>query len=143
MSLLPWTLCCQTILWPAETGESPDEYCEETDTQCPLAKLQEQFWQLWEQLAHLKPVTHLPAHMTELTQLTDELQHLTMTLQPHPTLQPNEEPHAHNCASICIHPACHTERDTPPYILTKGYPYVQWTRLLKTRGLTHGPRNCH
>ena len=61
-------------------------------TLCPLAELQEQFQQLQYQLAHLEPATHPPAQTAELMQLRDKLQHLTMTLQPHPAPKPKEEP---------------------------------------------------
>ena len=57
-----------------------------------MAEFQEQFPQLQEQLTHLEPAIHPTTHMAELMQLTDKLQHLTMTLQPHPTPKPREEP---------------------------------------------------
>ena len=57
-----------------------------------MAELQEKFPQLQDQLAHLEPAPHPPAHMAELMQLTDKLQHLTMTLKLLPNPHPNEEP---------------------------------------------------
>ena len=77
---------------PRKDNESSDDYSEQTDTHHPLAELLEQFQQLQDQFAYLKSATHSPAPMTELMQLTDKLQHLTMMLQPHPMHQPNEEP---------------------------------------------------
>ena len=53
--------------------ESSDEYCEETDTHCPLAELLEQFWQLKDQFASLKSTTPQSTPTAELTQLTDKL----------------------------------------------------------------------
>ena len=64
----------------------------ETDTHHSLPWLLEHLWQLQDQTAHLKPITHPPAHMAVLAQHTDKLQHLMMTLQAHPTPQPREEP---------------------------------------------------
>ena len=39
----------------------------------------------------MEPAIHPPTHMEELQQLTDRLQHFTMTLPPHPTPKPKEE----------------------------------------------------
>ena len=43
---------------PGQESESYDEYSKETDTHHPLAKLQEQFRKLEDQLTHLKCATH-------------------------------------------------------------------------------------
>ena len=58
-----------------------NESFEETETHHPLAELLEHLWQFQEQLTYFEPATHPTAHIAELTQLTDKLQHLTMTLQ--------------------------------------------------------------
>ena len=68
---------------PRGDNESSDEYCEETDICHPLAELLEQFWQLKDQFASLKSTTPKSTPMAVLTQLTDTLQHLTMTPQTH------------------------------------------------------------
>ena len=68
---------------PRGDSGSSDEHCEETDTHHPLAELLKQFWQLKDQYASLKSTTPQYMPMAELTQLTDKLQHLTMTLQLH------------------------------------------------------------
>ena len=112
----------------------------ESHTHHPLAELLKQFWQLQDQFTHLKFATHPPTHTTELNQLTDKLQNLTMMLQLHQSSQPNKEP----VTQLCKHtqtPCGHTERIKLHYILTTGYPHVWWNRLLKIRGLAHGPRN--
>ena len=72
--------------------ESFDKYSEEAHTHYLLAELLEQFWQLQDQFSNLRSATLPPTHMLELMQLTDKLQHLAMTFQPHPTHQPIEEP---------------------------------------------------
>ena len=71
-------------------NDSSDEYCEETGTCCPLADLLEQFQQHKNQFARLKSNTPQSTPTEELSQLTDELQYLTMMLQPLP--QSSEEP---------------------------------------------------
>ena len=65
---------------PKGDDESSDEYCEETNIHHPLAELLEQFWELKDQLASLKPTTSQSTPLAELMQLTDTLQHLTMIL---------------------------------------------------------------
>ena len=60
-------------IMPKGDNESSDEYCEETDTHCPLAELLEQFWQLKDQFASLKSTTPQSTPTAELTQLTDKL----------------------------------------------------------------------
>ena len=68
-------------------SESSDEYCEEIDTCHPLFELLEQFCQLKDQFTSLKFTTLQSTPTAELSQLTDKLQHLTMTLQPAPPSQ--------------------------------------------------------
>ena len=75
---------------PEGDNESSDDYSEETDTCHPLAELLEQFQQL-QPICLLEICHQPPTSAAELMQLTDKLQHLTMTLQPYLTLQPNEE----------------------------------------------------
>ena len=70
---------------PRGDNESSNKYSEKTDTCHPLTELLEQFWQLQDQLAHLKSATYPSTDTPELMQLTDKLQHLTMMLQQHPT----------------------------------------------------------
>ena len=71
---------------PVTEGEndSSDEYCEETDTCCPLADLPEQFQQFKNQFASIKSNTSQSTLKEELSQLRDKLQHPTMVLQPAP-----------------------------------------------------------
>ena len=77
---------------PEGDNESSDEYCEETNTCCPLAELLEQFWQVKDWFTSLKSTTPQSTPTTELTKLTDKLQHLTMMLQPHLAPQSSKEP---------------------------------------------------
>ena len=77
---------------PRGDNESSDKYSEETNTPCPLAELLGQFQQLKDQSVCMKSATYPSTHMPELMQLTDKLQHLTLTLQPYPNPQPNKEP---------------------------------------------------
>ena len=65
---------------PEEDNESSNGYCEETDTYHPLADLLEQFQQLKNQFASLKPNTPQSTPTEELLQLIDKLQNLTMVL---------------------------------------------------------------
>ena len=65
---------------PEGDSESSDEYCDETDTHHPFAELLEGFWQLKDQFTSLKSTTPQSTPTTELTQLTDKLQHLTLIL---------------------------------------------------------------
>ena len=44
----------QASTMPRQDNESSGEYSEETEMHHPLAELQEQFWQLQEQFAHLE-----------------------------------------------------------------------------------------
>ena len=64
-------------------NESFDKYSEETDTCHPLAELLDQLWQLKDEFTSLKSITLESTPTTELMQLIDKLQHLTMMLQPH------------------------------------------------------------
>ena len=52
---------------PEGDNESSNEYCEETDTHCPLAELLEQFWQLKDQFASVKSTTSQSTLMADLT----------------------------------------------------------------------------
>ena len=74
---------------PEGDNDSSNEYYEETDTCCPSADLLEQFQLLKNQFASVKSNISLSTP-TELMQLTYELQHLTMVLQP--AVKSNEEP---------------------------------------------------
>ena len=58
---------------PEGDSDSSDEYCEETDTHCPLADLLEQFQKLKNQFACLKSTTPQSITTEELSQLTDKL----------------------------------------------------------------------
>ena len=84
---------------PRYESESSDKCNEEPDTHLHLAELQEQFQQLWDQLTHLESSTNPPAHILELTQLTDRLQHLSITLQPYTTPSLKRNP----CTQLCKH----------------------------------------
>ena len=84
--------CAPDHTMPKGHNESSNKCSEETDIHHPLAELLEQLWQLQEKFNYLKSATHPPTPTTELIQLTDKLQHLTMMLQPHPTPKPNQEP---------------------------------------------------
>ena len=75
---------------PEGYNESSDEFCEETDTPHPLAKLLQQFHKLQDQFASLKSTIPQSPPAAKLLQLTDKLQHLTMMLQPVPL--PSEVP---------------------------------------------------
>ena len=77
---------------PEGDNELSDENCEETDTCHPLPELSKQFLQLKDQFQSLKSTTHQSTPTAELRQLTDKLQHLTMSFQPHPVPQSSEEP---------------------------------------------------
>ena len=55
---------------PEEDYELCDEYCEETDTNSPLAKLLEQFCQLKDQFTNLKSTALTLTSTTELMQFT-------------------------------------------------------------------------
>ena len=81
----PLDLMPQDHSVPEGDNDSSDEYCEETDTCCPLADVLEQFYWLKNQSN-----TPLSTHTEELLQLTDKLQHFTVVLQPAP--QSSEEP---------------------------------------------------
>ena len=94
---------------PEGDNESSDEYCKETDTCYPLAELLEQFRQLKDQFASLKPTTPQSTAMAELMQLIDKLQHLTMMAQPHSAHQPNEEP-VHKTMQVYTDTLCATQR---------------------------------
>ena len=72
-----------------QDSDLSDKYCEETDTCHPLADLLEQFQQLTNKFASLKSSTS-QSTPTELSQLIDKLQYLTMALQPAPP-QSSEE----------------------------------------------------
>ena len=77
---------------PRADNESSDEYCQETDSFCPLAELVEQFWQPKDLFTSLKFTTPQSTPTTELTQLTDKL---TISLWHSNCIQPpqpNEEP---------------------------------------------------
>ena len=65
---------------------------KKTDTHHPLAELLEQFWQLKDQFTSLKSTAYHSTSTTELTQLTDKLQHFTMILQLYSAPLPSEEP---------------------------------------------------
>ena len=56
-----------------------------------LAELWEHFQQLQEYLTKLEPTTNPPVHAEEFAQLSNKLQQLTVTLQPHPTPRHMEE----------------------------------------------------
>ena len=100
---------------PRGDNESSDEYSEDNDTCHPLAELLEQFKQLWDQFVSLKSASQPPTHTVELIQLTDKLQHLTMTLQPHPPPILMRNP----CTTLCRHTLTpceqHRERQTSPW----------------------------
>ena len=111
---LPWILFHWNTLCPKGDNESSDEYSEETDICCPLAKLLEQFWQLKDQFTSLKSTSYLSTPMTELKQLTDKLHHLTMMLQPHssPSLMRNQSINlCRNIQTPCVQ---HREKQTSP-----------------------------
>ena len=72
---------------PEGDNDSSDEYCEETDTHCPLVNPLEQFQQLKNQFASLKSTTPQSTSTEELSQLTYKLQLPTMALQPAPPVQ--------------------------------------------------------
>ena len=96
---------------PMSEGDSNsyDEYCDETDTCCPLADPLEQFQQLKNQFSSLKSTTPLSTPTEELLQLTDKLQHLTMVLQPAP--QSSEEP-VHKTMEAYMDTLCTTQRES-------------------------------
>ena len=88
-----------------------------------MAELLEQFQQLQEQLTQFEPDAHPPTHMADLMQLTDKLQHLTMTLQPYPTPKPREES-MHTTIQAYTDTLQTTQRGKSHHILTPGYPHV-------------------
>ena len=55
---------------PDRENDSSDEYCKETDNQCPLTDLLEKFQQLKNQFASLKSTTPQSTPREELSQLT-------------------------------------------------------------------------
>ena len=128
-------------IMPRQDHDSSGKYSEETDTCHTLAESLEQFQQLKDQFSSLKSATHPPTPMAELTQLTDKLQHPTMMLQLHPTPQPNEEP-MHKTMQAYTDILHATQRGKPHHDAAVGYSHIQWTGLLKARGLVHGHRNC-
>ena len=75
---------------PEGDNDSPDEYCEETETCCPFVDLLEQFQQLKNQFESLEANTPQSTPIEELSQLPNKPQHLSMVLQPTP--QCSEEP---------------------------------------------------
>ena len=85
----PQNLAPEEQPMPEGDDESSKEYCEETDTHHPLAELLEQFCQLKDQFASLKSTTLQSTPIAKLSQLTDQLQHLTMMLHLAP--QSSEE----------------------------------------------------
>ena len=109
---------------PGQDSDSSNEYNEETDTHCPLAEFLEQFQQPQDQFASLKSATYQPTPMAELIQLIDKLQHLTMTLRPHPTPQPNEEPMQKLCRHTWTPCMPHREKETSPWPCSGIFPHL-------------------
>ena len=94
-----------------EDNETSDEHCEEANTPYPLAELLEQIWQLIDQITYLKSTTHRSTPTTELTQLTDKLQHVTMMLKLHSALQSSEKP-VHKPMQAYTDAQCTTQRES-------------------------------
>ena len=128
---------------PGWESESSDKYSEEPNTHHHLAELQDQFWQLQDWLTHLELAIYPPTHTEELTQLTDRLQHLSMTLQPHPIPKPKEEP-IHTTVQVhmdTLH-ATERERQISQHLYSQDIPTFHGKDSSKLRGLAHRPRNC-
>ena len=107
----PLDLALPEHTMPRGDNESYDEYCEETDTHHPLAKLLEQFLQLKDQFSSLKSTTHHSTSTAELTQLTDELPHLSMMIQLLSAPQHSKEP-VHKTFQVCMDTLCATQRES-------------------------------
>ena len=75
----------------------------------PLAEQLVQFLQLKDQFASLKSITPQSTPTSELIQLTDILQHLTMILQPCSAPQCSEEPVHKTCK--CTGTPCTQHRE--------------------------------
>ena len=88
----PWILCHQTSLCLKETMNHLMNKVKNLTLATPLAELLEQFQQHQDQFVYLKSAIHSIIHTLDMMQLTDELQHLTIMLQPHPSPQPSEDP---------------------------------------------------
>ena len=86
-------------------NDSSNEYCEKTETYCPLADLLQQFQQQKKQFASLKTNIPQSTSIEELSWLTDKLQHLTMTLQPtsHPVKNQYTRPYRHTWTPCVQH----------------------------------------
>ena len=80
--LPPLDLAPQEHPMPKGDNELTDDYCEETDTHCPLAEILEQFCHLKDQFTKLKSTTAQSTSTAELMQFTNKLQHPSLTLQP-------------------------------------------------------------
>ena len=123
---------------PRWKSESSEEYSEEPDTHCHLASLQEEFWQLQDQLSHLEPATTIlhiwqSWHSLQIHCNTSLWQ--SIHIQP-PSLKRNLK---RNYASIRRHLACHRGRQTSPH----PYSWISPHSIDKTaqRELAHTPRN--
>ena len=126
----PLDLTLQGHPVPEVDNYPSDEYCEETDTHCPLANLLEQLKQLNNQFASLKSNTHQSTPTEELSQLTDKLQHLTMVLPP--AFQSSEE---------LVHKTMQAYTDT--LHATPRDPISPQPRLFKVGRLVHGYKDYH
>ena len=129
---LPWTFCHQTTLWPHEaiheikwiiwqiqwgTQYSPSlgwitrSILATSGLTCPLGTCH-------------PPTTitsHPKTYIEELTQLTDRLHHLTMTLQPHPAPSLKKNLYTQLCK--------HTQTPGMPH-RKKRYPQANLTTFL-------------
>ena len=108
--------------------DSSNEYSEEPSTHCHLATLLDQF-PATSGLTHLEAASYPPAHMEEMPQLAEGLQHLAVVLWLHPNPHPKEEP---------MHT---TMQENITMTLLQDIPTFDG-RLLKARGLVHGHINC-
>ena len=123
---------------PEGDNDLSNEYCEETDTCHPLADLLEQFQQLKNQFASLKSNTP-QSTPTELSQLTDKLQHVTMALQP--VLESCEEP-VHETMQAYTCTLCTTQRESNlTTTMLQDIPTFDGQDF-KFGRLVHGYRDC-
>ena len=74
----------------------------------------------------LVPTVNPPTHIAELEHLTNNLQQLTITLQPHPNLQTHGRTSAHSYAEIDGHVMCHAVTNEPHHVFASRYPHISW-----------------
>ena len=103
---------------PEQDGESSAKYSEDPNPCCDIAKLQEHFQQLKEQLPQLEPTAN--AHAEELAQLTHCNTSTTCNLQTHGRIS------AHSYAEIHRYLMCHTVTNKPHHIFTSRYFTIWW-----------------